>query len=539
MQNESKRLIRLLLIPLALFFFALLSTIAAPSVLLAKEGDAVAIVPAATITVVTAPQDMQVIPRDVGTNFGKVIITGTIAGAGLTLMQLDVERNNLAFDVVTQPVVYSGSSATFSFEYDISAELAQYTFKLSSIDSTATSLIATYSDIVAGDVYVIQGQSNAVARKWNGSANANIDTYVRTFGTTSDQSPTSNLLWGKAEGDQEYTDYDVGQWGLRLGKLLVDAHQVPIAIINGGRGGRAIDYFQRNDADHTDLASNYGRLLYRTNAAQVTDNVRGIFWYQGESDAGDAAGHESGWIALYNDWMANYPAIEHVYVMQLRNSTCGNDLELRDRQRRFTDNFPNVQTMSTTGINGHDGCHFAYADGYERLAERLFNWVSRDFYGSSVTQNIDPPNIRRAWFANTDYDTVIVELRDTNDIITFDSGAESDFDLEGSAVTVTGGVVVNNLIYLSLSADGSAATGLSYKGHQGAGAWVTNSTDVGLLAFYNVPVNLTPYSPTAVMLSQNGATTANLSVHIAVYALLLAAATGVLIVKKTQVQHNL
>ena len=67
-------------------------------------------------------------------------------------------------------------------------------------------------------------------------------------------------------------------------------------------------------------------------------------------------------------------------------------------------------------------------------------------------------------------------------------GAHVDFRVEGAAVAITGGSASGNQITLELAGDASAATGVSYLGHPGAGPWVVNENGVGLLAFANLPL---------------------------------------------------
>jgi hypothetical protein len=283
----------------------------------------------------------------------------------------------------------------------------------------------------------------------------------------------------------------VGQWGIRMGRLLIEAHGVPIAILNGARGGMPITYFQRNDADPTDVSTNYGRLLRRARAAGVDTGVRTILFYQGESDGADATGHRDGFVALYQDWLEDFAAVERVYVTQVRVGCGPPSLELRDAQRRLGDDFDNIAVMSTTGLDGHDGCHFAYENGYEVLGQRYAAMLTRDLYGGGDDPTIDPPNPERAFFSAGDGSEITVVMRRTDAVLQWDGGAEAHFVLEGSSVVVVEGRADANTLVLTLSGDGRSATGLSYVGHSGAGPWVTNSGGVGLLAFHALPIDPT------------------------------------------------
>ena len=456
-----------------------------------------------SVTFSAIPQDQQLYPRDLATNKAVVPVSGNVTTPGQTQAVLRIYRNNVLRSTITRNLTYNGGSASFSFSPEINAELRNYKFELYVEPDAAGTPVTTVTDVVAGDAYVINGQSNAVARMQSGvsgSANGNQSTYIRSFGrrvnsdTNTESRTLSNTAWHLAEGDESTGLGAVGQWGLRLGFLLMDEFKVPIAIINGGQGGKEISFFQRNDADPNDTSTNYGRLLWRADQAGVTSAVRAILWYQGESDTNDASGHANGFAALHSDWQEDYPNISKIYVHQLR-AGC-NPLfptpELRNAQRLFADTLAKVEIMSTTGIDEHDGCHFNYTDGYETIGEQIYNLVARDFYGSSNLQNIEPPNIDSAYFSDIANTELTLEMRDVDDTLFWDAGAEADFVIEGSGVVVTSGTASTNKIILTLSGDGTSATGITYRGHSGAGPWITNGNGVGLLVFYNHPFHLDP-----------------------------------------------
>ena len=48
--------------------------------------------------------------------------------------------------------------------------------------------------------------------------------------------------------------------------------------------------------------------------------------------------------------------------------------------------------MSTTGLDGHDGCHYYYEEGYQVLGDHLADLILRDLYGRSDPGNLAPPN---------------------------------------------------------------------------------------------------------------------------------------------------
>jgi hypothetical protein len=441
----------------------------------------------AALALTTAPQPLHFYARNRATNKAKVRIAGEVIRAGIEEVMVKVYREGVLTATLTQPV---SANATFVLEPEITAELANYDLELLVRSGNAIESVRRFEDIVAGDVYLIQGQSNAVAQRFNGSANANQNSFIRSFGTsdTSGVAATADLSWHIAEGDSRYRSGSIGQWGLRTSRLLLDAYHVPIAVLNGGHMGKGIDWFQRNDAAPDTLTTNYGRLLFRAKRAEIASAVRAMFWFQGESDGAAAQAHENGFFALYHDWKTDYPNLEKIYVTQVR-AGCGNpSLDLRDRQRRFADAHGDIAVMSTNGLDGHDGCHYAFTEGYEKLGENLFRLAGRDLYGATDTLNIAPPNIAAAYFSNESKSAITLEMRNASDALIWEAGAENDFKIEGANVAATSGAISGNRIVLTLSGEAASATGISYLGHSGPGPWVTNANGVGLLSFYNVPI---------------------------------------------------
>ncbi|MBW2454278.1 MAG: PKD domain-containing protein [Deltaproteobacteria bacterium] len=441
------------------------------------------------VTFDVLPLDGSVVPRDVETHIGTAMISGVVTSPGYHFVVAELRDGDTVTATIETPLCEEGGEFPFELAVPIPAELVQYDIDVRLVVGDQAMDLATVLDIVAGDVLLVQGQSNAVAQSFTGDANVSQGPFLRSFGTrTEDQGTTAtDLQWRLAEGNVGTGPGAVGQWTLRMGRVLIDTHAIPLAIINGARGGQPIGYFQRNDADPSDLSTNYGRLLTRVRAAGLEDGIRAILFYQGESDGSNAAGHHDGFLALHADWAEDYQPLEQTYVTQIRLG-CGGALPLREVQRSFADELTAVSVMSTTGLNGHDGCHYAYQDGYEALGERYAALLGRDLLGADANPDIDAPNPESAVFSAGDGTEITVQMRDGASTLTWDQGAESNFALEGGNVSVVSGQTAGSTLILTLSGDGSSATGLSYGGHSGAGPWVTNATGVGLLAFHDFPV---------------------------------------------------
>jgi hypothetical protein len=222
------------------------------------------------------------------------------------------------------------------------------------------------------------------------------------------------------------------------------------------------------------------------------DHVRGVLWYQGESDRDNAAVHVNGFSAVIEDWRSELGSSvggSEYYVFQVRTSPCSDSTTtaLREAQRRLQDTH-DVTVLSTNGLSGHDGCHYGWVNGYREMGDHAFNVVASELYGGPAV-GVLPPNPESATVSNADRTEITIQLR-SDDPLTVENGVAGDFRVDGSAVTVTdvayreGGQLV-----LSLSGPADGATGVSYLSHLRAGPWITNATGAGLLTFGGLPLS--------------------------------------------------
>ncbi|MEI7534538.1 MAG: autotransporter-associated beta strand repeat-containing protein, partial [Verrucomicrobiae bacterium] len=451
------------------------------------------------VTFTAVPMNQQVVPRNLATSKATVPISGSETVGGFDKAVLRIYRNGVVYGSDTVQVLsYSGGSASFSFNPVIPAELASYTFELYLQTGSTLRLVRRVSDVVAGDVFLWYGQSNAEAMMRTGSASGYASSWVRTFGMNSDYGNVTMayLFWVQADGDGgEESAAGIGQWALVVGRKIVDTYGIPVAILNGARGGYSMPKLQRDNANPDALDNSggvyrvYNRLRYRTIQAGVAGNVRGIFYYQGEADYDNTAQHTNGFASLVSSWKLDYPAIERIFETQLHVG-CGvtRELpELRDAQRRFEDVYSTVRMMSVNGLT-HAGCHYPFVGGYETHGLNVFRQVARELYGATDTPDIDPPNPDRVEVANAAGDRLRVVLRKPGAAITVDAAALVDFRVQGSGLTTntlpSSATVTNGGIELQYGQNVSAATNLAYLAHVGsAGGWVRNGNGVGLLAF--------------------------------------------------------
>ena len=221
-------------------------------------------------------------------------------------------------------IAVTDSGRTFDAATRIGASLQGHTIKIFTVSNSARTLVSEANDVVAGDAFVVYGQSNAVSQQYDGSANGNQSPWVRTFGTVSvrPNEVETETKWFEADGDRFGPGF-IGQWPLRLASQIVDKYKVPLAIINAGEGGKPISHFMKNTLDPEALQTPYGRLLYRARRAGLADGVRAFFWYQGESDGNTEEAtppqvYRVRFEILHSSVLEDFPSVEKVYVMQVR-----------------------------------------------------------------------------------------------------------------------------------------------------------------------------------------------------------------------------
>lgn len=429
------------------------------------------------------PVDGQLYPRN-AQDLGEVRIAGWVHQPGWQRMLVITERDGAPYTAQLQQLTYTSGGAGFDFRISIPAECHAYSFKAILLNGPITRQVAEVENVVAGDAFLIAGQSNAVAWDAYGEGLANLDQspWVRSYGTASANVTTfaADHNWYRADGQTALAEGSVGAWGLRMGRLLVDRTGIPVVIINGAVGATWINLHLRNDLHPASVNNMYGRLLTRALRAGVADSVRAMIWHQGESDGANYLNYDSAFRDLHGDWLEDYPALEQVYMFQVREGCGQPSIELREVQRTLKDTLTPLQVMSTTAVPGHDGCHYPYV-GYREFAHRITRLVGRDLYGSTLTQDIDAPDIDTAVYANPQQDAILLTFRDPDDALHFDPGAAADFEL-ADGVAIVSGTVSNNTILLTLAGPSNSGW-LAYNGHSMDGPWITNALGIGALTF--------------------------------------------------------
>jgi len=445
------------------------------------------------------PEDNQFYARDDNTE-GTLFCNGTLNEAADSVF-LKVYADGRLYKSETSKLA---ADKAYAFTVKLKPGLIQYKVDFGSKTGGRETVVNTVTNVVCGDAYLIDGQSNAVATDWGKDDPTFRSEWIRTYGSMSG-SPQSVRLWGDAvhrSGDAE--KLQIGYWGMELARRLVQNHKTPICIINGAVGGTRIDQHQRNPENHEDMTTIYGRLFWRVRQAKLTHGIRGVFWHQGENDQGaDGPTGGFGWesyrqyfIDLAAAWKQDYPNIQHYYVFQIWPKSCamginGSDNRLREVQRTLPTAFSRMSIMSTLGIEPPGSCHYPAA-GYAEIACLICPLVERDNYGRVFATSITPPDLKRAYYASNKRDEITMEF---DQPVKWNNALTSQFYLDGAKGRVASGSVSGRVVTLRLTA-GSTAQKLTYLDSK---SWsqsnlLRGKNGIAALTFCEIPILPNPPS---------------------------------------------
>ena len=439
------------------------------------------------------PEDGQFYARD-DKNEGTLHCNGTLTDKADAVI-LKVFADDKPFG---EPSQKPGADKSYAFAVKLKPGLVKYRVELVAKTGPAEKVLHKAENLVCGDAYIIQGQSNAVATDFGKDDPAFRSEWLRTFGTMSGNAK-GFAGWGNAvHRSRDAEKFQIGYWGMELGRRLVEAHKVPVCFINGAVGGTRIDQHQRNMADPEDPTTIYGRLLWRVRQAKLTHGVRAVIWHQGENDQG-ADGPTGGYgyetyrqffIDLAAAWKTDFPNVKHYYVFQIWPKSCamginGSDNRLREVQRNLPTAFSNLSVMSTLGIDPPGGCHFPAA-GYAEFARLICPLVERDFYGKVPTTSITPPNLKRVFFSGEKKDELVLEF---DQPVKWDVALAGQFYLDGQKGKVASGSVTRSVLTLKLGGRSDAKT-ITYLD---SAAWsqkalLVGANGIAALTFCEVPI---------------------------------------------------
>ena len=353
-----------------------------------------------------------------------------------------------------------GKDGSYAFAIKLKPALVKYRIEFGTRTAAAEAVLHRADDIVCGDAYLIDGQSNALATDTREESPRVTNEWVRTYGRPRffKEGERENLWCKPVWKAQKEHLAELGWWGMELANRLVESQNVPIFIVNGARGGTRIDQHQRNDENPTDLDTIYGRMLWRVKEARLTHGIRGIIWHQGENDQG-AAGPDGGYgwetyqryfVEMSADWKRDFPNVSRYYIFQIWPNACamgdGNGDMLREKQRTLTRLYSNMDILSTLGIRPGGGCHYPLK-GWSVFARRIQRLLERDFYGRQIDRPITAPNLIQAYYADAAGSSIALEF---DQPVVWDDLLAGQFYFDDAGGVVVGGVVTDNVLTLAL-----------------------------------------------------------------------------------------
>ena len=412
--------------------------------------------------------DNQFYARD-DKNEGTLYYNGQFDGAGDSVF-VKLYADDKLIDTKSKKLA---ADKTYAFALKLKPGLIKYKLEFGSKTGNAETILKTVSNMVCGDAYLIDGQSNALATDTKEESEPVTNEWIRSYGLPSGK-PTEevqnlwcNPVWKARKGEKA----ELGWWGMELAKQLLESQKVPIFIINAAKGGTRIDEHQRSAANPTDLATIYGRMLWRVQQAKLTHGIKGVLWHQGENNQGAASptgdldwkSYQDYFLEMAACWKSDIPNIQHYYIFQIWPNSCsmsgasGCGDMIREKQRTLPSLYSNMDCMSTLGIKPPGGCHYPLA-GWSEFARLVRPLIERDNYGKAPKTSITAPNLKQASFSSKAKDSITLEF---DQPVIWADLLVGDFYLDGNKDLIASGSVTGNVLKLKLK-EASTAKKITY-----------------------------------------------------------------------------
>ncbi|MHA8054271.1 sialate O-acetylesterase [Aquirufa sp. OSTEICH-129A] len=362
------------------------------------------------------PQDYQLYPRNHQNN-GLISIAGTSDSNQWTNISIVVNRNKDRYSYSKIKLNFQQGLGFFNTQISIKAELAEYEIQIYAIQQQDSILIVNRKNIVAGDVFLVSGQSNS----YNGKENKKVykGEFARSFGKYANYTNTvpynpSDTLWSISNSPA-----DVGLWASQIQKHIIEEQKIPVCIINGGSGGSSMEYNLARGVEKADLSQSSGRLYYKVMKAGLLNAAKAFIYRQGENDSN---GNALGWLENFKKHVdllkKEYPSIQKIYLPQI-NVVDGNYAMqgyLRNDQRKILQENHFIQGFATVGTQGYDGIHYT-PEGYFQSAWEMYRLLDRDFYSKKINAAYESPNLKRAYFGSADKKLIVLEFDDKQEMV--------------------------------------------------------------------------------------------------------------------------
>jgi hypothetical protein len=442
------------------------------------------------------PEEGQFYARD-DSGAGTLYYNGTLDQSADTVF-LKVFADDKLYQTESRKLA---ADRSYAFAVKLKPGLIKYRVEFGTKNGNEAKVLDRVGDLVCGDAYLINGQSNALATDTREDSPRETSEWIRSYGGPTgrgdgdawvrDRASAAKKagfvrpnLWCRPVWKRNAPEHqaELGWWGMELAKRLVVSQKVPVFIINGAVGGTRIDEHQPTPGDHGDLKTIYGRTLWRVQQARMTHHIRAVIWHQGESDQGsDGPSGDWGWatyqqyyVEMSAAWKEDMPNIQRYYIYQIWPDACsmggrdGSGDRLREAQRTLPRLYSNMSILPTHGIKPPGPCHFPL-EGWSELARMIQPLIERDFYDQKSAGSISPPDLRTARYTTAAKDEIVLEFdqpiewRDAliSEFHLRDDSLESQVLRINRAGEVSSGSASGNVITLKLKSP-QAATRITY-----------------------------------------------------------------------------
>ncbi len=417
------------------------------------------------------PTDRQLYGRIGDERVVDLPISGTVSSnTGITSLSAKLLVGTQVVDTDTQVLSFSGGQANFLLELDLPVTRTNHRVELS--NTVTNAVLASADFVVAGDVYVVNGQSNAEAGFILDRSDR--DPFLRGYNPLADADDPG---WSNIE------DAPCGQWMGRTANALSNEFDLPIAVFNFAEGGKPLSFFQPGASSR-----NFETSFELLREAGVRDEVKGFLWSQGEADGFGISikDYRAQLTSLFDTYLDSLALVDDIYLWQVRAFACsGQTPNVMEAQRRMNDELSYVTMLSTVNVEGlPDSCHFPYLNGRQILGNWMADLLRVENYGATKTGFLSP-TLDSARITGPQKITLFYDLKGANQLAV--TGVPwIDFQLEGPNVRAIGGTVTGNTVDLFFNQSVNGAEGVSYYSHVGtANDYLHTDLGLGVVTFFN------------------------------------------------------
>jgi len=341
--------------------------------------------------------------RNPNTNLGTIFYNGTGAGTAPVYLKVFATPDAGTESQYGPTLRQTPVAGAYGFSVPIAAGKVTYRLEFGTTTASVDTSSATATNLVCGDAYIIDGQSNALATDNAAPNDSTTDPWIRTYGLSGG--------WGYAIS--KGTEMQLGLWGWYLAKSITSTYNMPVCFIQGAVGGTRIDQHQPNPAGHSQagsLYSIYASIYNRVIGGNLGYGIRGAFWHQGENNSAadcptgdwDYKSYQQYFVDMAAAWKQDFPNLQRYIIYQVMPKPCSmgpKGDQLRDVQRTLPSLFSNMHALCTLATPGYEGCHFN-PTGYQNFANLTAPLVGQDFYGSVPAMAVSAPILRRAYYTS-------------------------------------------------------------------------------------------------------------------------------------------